>query len=462
MTDLPRLLFTASASGTGKTTVTCGFLQALLGRGKKPVSFKCGPDYIDPMFHRRVLGVPGHNLDLFFTSEQVTLSLLAQGAAKGNIGVLEGAMGYYDGLSGGSDTASAWHMAQVTRTPSILVLEPGGMALSAAALVKGFATFRENSGLRGILLNRCEKSRFEALAPVLERETGLPVLGYLPRRAEFAFESRHLGLVTADEVADIRTRLERLAAQLEQSVDISALLDIAASAPPLEVDAPTIQPAVCGSPVIAVARDKAFCFYYAENLSLLEKLGARLAFFSPLGDTALPEGTAALYLGGGYPELYAKQLSENLLMRQAVANAVAAGMPTVAECGGFLYLQASLEDAENQSYPMAGALPGKGFPTGKLGRFGYIALTAKEDSLLLRQGETAPAHEFHYWDSDFCGGAFSAQKPVTGRQWSCGQVSESLYGGFPHLYFWGRPQMAERFVKTAARWSERKAQTWNE
>lgn len=438
----------APGSGSGKTTLTIALLQALKNRGLRPAAFKCGPDYIDPMFHREILGLPGYNLDLFFTPPHIVRGLLNKGMADADIAVLEGVMGYYDG-AGMTGEASSWHLASETKTPAVLTVCPGGASLSVAALVKGFAGFREESQLKGVILNQCSPAMADRLAGIVERECGLKVYGALPKLPKAALESRHLGLVTPDAVDDLRGRAEELARQLEECADLDGLLALAASAPPLEGELPEISPVAKGVP-IAVARDEAFCFYYQENLDLLKALGAELVFFSPLRSEALPERARALYLGGGYPELYAKALGENGAMRTAIGRAVEGGIPTVAECGGFLYLQRELEDSEGVRQPMADALEGDGFRTNRLGRFGYIELTAREDSLLTPTGETMRAHEFHYWDSSRPGAGYTARKPHSEKSWPCARVGENLYAGFPHLYFWSNLAAARRFVAAAA------------
>lgn len=445
--DLPRLMLAAPGSGSGKTTLTIALLQALKNRGRRPAAFKCGPDYIDPMFHREVLGLPGYNLDLFFTPPHIVRGLLAQGAGEADIAVLEGVMGYYDG-AGLTEEASSYHLACETGTPTVLAVKPGGSSLSAAALVSGFLRFRAESQIKGVLLNECAPSLGDRLAGIIERECGVPVYGVLPKLPHLALESRHLGLVTPDGVHDLREKAEELARSLEEHADVGALLALAGGAPTLEGSLPALSPVAPGVP-IAVARDEAFCFYYQENLDLLKSLGAELVFFSPLRDRALPEGTRGLYLGGGYPELHVQALSENESMRTSIRRAVGDGLPTVAECGGFLYLQRELEDGQKQSHPMVNALDGAGFPTGKLGRFGYIELTAQKDGLLGPEGEAIRGHEFHYWDSSHPGEAFQAQKPHSGRGWACGYTEAGLYAGFPHLYFWSNPASAARFVAAA-------------
>ena len=361
-------------------------------------------------------------------------------------------MGYYDGLGGCTDTASAWHLARATDTPVVLVLRPGSSSLTLAAQVKGLLAFRTPCQIRGLLLNGCSPMLAQTLAPALIRETGLPVFGCLPKVEGADFSSRHLGLVAAEEIPELQAKLDKLADALEQSADLDRLLALAESAPPLPA-APLPGEALAPVPCrIAVARDEAFCFYYDDTLELFRRLGAELCFFSPLRDTALPDGCGGLYLGGGYPELHTQALAENHAMRQAVQANVRAGLPTLAECGGFLYLQQTLNDPEGRAWPMAGVLAGRGFGTGKLGRFGYVTLTANRPTLLLRPGEALPAHEFHYWDCTENGDALTAKKPVGRRSWPCVVADGNLFAGFPHLYLPARPKCALRFCQAAARW----------
>ena len=442
------IMIAAMHSGAGKTVTTCALLSALKQRGERMQAFKCGPDYIDPMFHEHILGVPSRNLDLFLQGEAGVLKTLSRMEA--NLALIEGAMGYYDGLNNTTD-ASAWDLARLTGTPVVLVVNSKGSGLTLAAQIKGLVDFREQSGIAALVLANTSERRASSLAPVLERETGLPVLGFLPPMEEARFESRHLGLMTAGEIEDLTARLEKLGQAAEQYIDLDRLLILASTSRLRrlgEGDRFSGGRGFCCR--IAVARDEAFCFLYADNLDALRDAGAELTFFSPLHDSELPKADG-LYLPGGYPELYAERLSENTAMRQSIAAAVKSGLPTVAECGGFLYLGQSLEDAEGRAHPMCGVLPGRGFKTGRLQRFGYQTLTAPADSLLFRVGERIHAHEFHYWDCTENGADLRSEK-ADGRSWTCGFVSASLYAAFPHLHFGGAIPLAQRFVKACEQW----------
>ena len=440
-----QFLLAAPRSGSGKTTMTCALLMALKRRGCAPCAFKSGPDYIDPMFHRAVLGVESRSLDLFFSAPETVRALYAKGAAGHGAAVCEGAMGFYDGLGGVSDRASAWHLADTLGLPVLLVVEPKGQSLTLAAELKGLVNFRTPSHIAGILLNNCTARMHALLAPMLEKETGLPVLGFLPKLPEAVIGSRHLGLYTAAEVENLQQKLALLADAAEEHIDWPRLLALCEKEPPTLPVQPETPPARVR---IAVARDEAFCFIYAETLEAFRDAGAEVVFFSPLRDTALPENIGGLYLPGGYPELHARELSENTSLLREIKQKIESGLPTAAECGGFLYLGQSLTDAEGQSWPMAGVLPGEAKDAGRLVRFGYAALSADSDSMLFRAGESFPIHEFHHWDSTANGAALAAKKPVGGAEWRCGFVNEHFYAGFPHLYWAGTP-LPQRFAAAA-------------
>ena len=488
-----QLMITAMASGEGKTLVTSGLLALAKLRGISADSRKCGPDYIDPMFHRKVLGLPSDNLDSFLMGEERVHRSLS--LKKADLRLIEGAMGYYDGIGGGC-SGSAWEIAAREGIPAVLVVRPRGNSSTLAAQIRGLLSFREPSMIRGILINDCRESMYLHLKPILERELSLPVAGYLPHMKGAVLESRHLGLVTPDEVESLGERLADVARQMEMTVDFSRLLEIAEESENLIAEESENLIAEEGENLIteesgnliaeegenliasksayltasengnriaserahrgdstkrcliAAARDEAFCFYYEGSLRALKEHGAELRWFSPLHDRKLP-GADALILPGGYPELHAKTLSENETMRNSIRDAVRCGMPTLAECGGFLYLLDELEDEEGRKWPMAGVLPGAGYRTGGLVRFGYCYLTAGEDSMLFRAGEKVPAHEFHHCDATVCGEALRAEKPSFSKSWRCGYADRNIYAGFPHLHLGGEIPLAERFVKAA-------------
>lgn len=435
---IPRLVLAAPHSGSGKTMITMGLLAAFQKRGVKLASYKCGPDYIDPMFHGRVLGIPTRNLDTYFTDADTTRMLFVQGQTEETeLSLIEGVMGYYDGAGLATEIGSTYELANVLEAPVVLIIDAAGMSLSAVAVLKGFLEYRELNRIKGVLFNRMSKQVYEEIRPEVEL-LGVCPLGYVPRLSDMELPSRHLGLVTPGELCDLRTYTEKLAERIEETVDLDALFAVAQNAPELTWN-PVTLPKLSQTLHVSVARDEAFCFLYEDNLKYLREIGAKVQFFSPLHDTKLPEETDVLLLTGGYPELYARELSENEVMRRSIRGALENGVYALAECGGFLYLTEQLEDMKGHSYPMAGWIPAKAFQTKKLGRFGYIELTPQEGGAQIR------GHEFHYFDTTDNGSDFIARKPFRDVSWKCMHASERGLIGFPHLYYYSNPTfLAER------------------
>ena len=452
---LPRIMIAAPKSGSGKTMLTCALLQALKNRGEQVIACKCGPDYIDPMFHKKVIEVASKNLDTFFTDEQMTRALLTNGREENDMVVMEGVMGLFDGLGGIREEGSSYHLTKITKTPIILVVDAKGMGRSVVPMIAGFLKYDTEQLIQGVILNRMSKSYYEILKPLIEQELGITVLGFFPEQKELHLESRHLGLKLPDEVENLREQVEQAAEKLEATVAIEKMIEIAKAACEFEKETDVRMMSVTEErPVIAVARDEVFCFYYEENLAMLEQLGARLEFFSLLHDKELPKICHGLLLGGGYPELAAKALSENEQMRESIRNAIHNGMPSVAECGGFMYLHESIAEDEGIEYPMTGAIPASCKNTGKLVRFGYIEITDKQ-GFFLPVGEKIRAHEFHYYDSTNNGEACVATKPVTGKQYPCVIAGENHWWGFPHLYYPSNPAFARHFVEETVKYKNR-------
>lgn len=458
--DFPRILVAAPGSGSGKTLLTTGLLTLFQNRGIRCRSFKCGPDYIDPMFHKYVLGIDSCNLDSFFLPQEELRALFQKRAADAELSILEGVMGYYDGIGGNSTAASTYEVAKITDTPVILVLDGKGSSLSLAAQVKGFLDYRKDSHICGVILNKTNKMVGERLRPEIEK-LGVRYLGAVPVCETMDIKSRHLGLTMPQEQSELRGHLNAFAKQLEEYLDVDGILELAGcSGEKLpeagkteqsnqtdlnqeETKQDEIRPIDSESEPptrrMAVAMDKAFCFYYQENLDFLRQHGWELIPFSPLHDAALPEQVHAILLGGGYPELYAKELSANEPMLASIRNAHAEGIKILAECGGFLYLQEHLEDETGTSWPVAGLIHADGFRTEKLGRFGYI-------SLMQNGAVRIKGHEFHYWDSTAPGSAFRAEKPQSNRGWDCMYWTDSLLAGFPHLYYLSGPDLILSFL----------------
>lgn len=454
---IPRILLAAPASGSGKTAVSCALMAAFQDRGLCVRACKCGPDYIDPMFHREVVRVDSRNLDIFFSGRDGLQAEFCRHAAGADIAVTEGVMGYYDGQSLDTDEGSSFDVARTLRMPVILVVNARGAALTLAALVKGIADFRSDSNIRGILLNRISRMLFPRLKVMLEKElkkSGLdiPVLGYIPEDEAFRLESRHLGLVMPRELADLQGQIHRGADILSETVDLDWIFDIAESAPDLEYEREQTR----GEKNIrlGIARDEAFCFYYRANLELLEKLGCELVPFSPVHDRHLPPDISGLIFGGGYPELFGEKLAKNKKMMDEIHRLIVSDdIPCLAECGGFMYLHDEMEAGDGTCYPMVGVIRGRAYPAGKLVRFGYVNLKVfKENLKYLRDGESVRGHEFHYWESTDSGTDCMAVKPDGKRFWSCIHAKGNLFAGYPHLYLPSMPEFARRFVRQCQAW----------
>ena len=444
--QLSRILIAATGSGNGKTTLTCGFLHALKERNMKVAAFKCGPDYIDPMFHTNVVGIPSRNLDLFFSDVDSVNQLLCKHGESSELAVIEGAMGFYDGIGGISSEASSYDLADKTQTPVILLVDCSGKSVSIIAEIKGFLSYVPESHIKGILLNKISPMLYEEMKQQIEEQLPIRVCGYMPKIDACSLESRHLGLITAEEVLNLKEIVTNIATQIEKTVDVDGIIDIAKCAPPLSEKSPAIKNTLPTPVRIAVARDKAFCFYYQDNLDLLRDSGGEIIYFSPLQEENLPEDISGIIIGGGYPELYLEKLSENVAIRNQIKDAIDKGMPCIAECGGFMYLHEELENREGLTLPMVGAIKGKSFPTEKLSRFGYVTLTAERDTILCKKGESIKGHEFHYWYSTNPGNAFLAEKPLRKAKWNCIITEKNMVAGYPHLYFYNQPEIAWNFV----------------
>lgn len=496
---IQRIMIAAPMSGSGKTTVTCGLLAALKKRGRNPVSFKCGPDYIDPMFHRRMLGISSDNLDPYFLGQSDICHLLAEDAKRAGSGfaLIEGVMGLYDGLGGVSEEASSYQLAVWTKTPIILVVRAGGIGRSLISLLRGFMDDDREGLIRGCILNQVSPSFYPRLKLLIEEELKLPVCGYLAKDRQIEIGSRHLGLMTPDSLSDLELKLTKLAEMAKESLDLGAIEEIAGQASLLNVGEKRSDCGNSGDGLdkqncsdnrhgqnrqnhsdgrdgrdrqkikrreyagkfsglrIALAKDRAFSFLYPQNQRILEEMGAQIVSFSPLHDKRLPENIDGLILSGGYPELYLKQLEDNQSMRADIRRAIAGGLPSIAECGGFLYLKEAVSDPEGKSYRMCGLLPGKAWKTNRLVRFGYVELRGKKGSGFPGM-ERIRGHEFHYYDTSENGSDMLATKPLSGRNWSCAFSGPDHWWGFPHLYYASCPGFAANFLYAADLYHKRR------
>lgn len=429
-----RILIAGTHSGCGKTTVTLALMRALVHRGLAVAPYKVGPDYIDPGFHRAACGRMGDNLDTHLMRTGTARALLTEGEQAADIAVIEGVMGYYDGRDSRSLAMSTYEMAGITETPAILVVDASGASSSAAAVVKGFAGFTDTSHIEAVIVNRVSgEHHYRLVEEAIRRYTGIPCLGYLRKDEGISLGSRHLGLIPALEVDRIDALMDKAARSLAQTVDIDALLRLAAKAPQIKETLPGIS-GFQGFR-LGVALDEAFHFYYKANLDLLKKAGMELVFFSPLHDRALPDGLHGLYIGGGFPEVFKEGLSQNASMRASVLSALEGGLPCYAECGGMMYLSESIDGSG-----MVGFLPVQTRMTERLQRFGYLTLTDE-------QGRSFPAHSFHHSVEEETGAvdtAFTARRVHGGKQWREGYRKKNTLAGYPHLHFADHPFLVEQ------------------
>ena len=499
----PRVMLAASASCSGKTLITCVLLQALKNRGLVPDAFKCGPDYIDPMFHRTVTGKDSRNLDSFFSDRHEIRRIISSG--DGDCAVLEGVMGIYDGADMESFRGSCYEVALESETPVILIVDAARKGRTLLAEIKGILSEDQEGCIKGLILNQISASFYASLKGVLEKELKqagfrTAVLGYLPVLSGLNLNSRHLGLVLPGEIGDLPVQMEKAAKVMEQSVDVNTILKVMNLAGVPEIggaadditdhavtdtadhavtDAAdhvvtditdhavtditdhavtdTAVHAGAGSTehfseedplTLGVAYDSAFCFYYRENLDLFAKKGVKVLFFSPLRDQSIPEHVSGLLFGGGYPELHLKELSENKSMLDSVREAIGRGIPSLAECGGFMYLHDTITDAAGETYRLAGAVKGACRYTGHLVRFGYLELlSSRMQDEYYQSFVGMRGHEFHYYESTACGDSYVAGKPFKDRKWSCMVTEKNGFWGFPHFYYGSNPEAVDRFIQ---------------
>jgi len=450
--NIPRVEVVGIGSGSGKTTVVCGILKALKDRGIKVSACKCGPDYIDTMFHTKVLGISSKNIDKFFCDDELVKELFYKHSKDSEITIIEGVMGYYDGISMKSVEGSSYDIGKsLNNTPAILVINAKGMAITAISVIKGIIDFKKDSNIKGVILNNVSKPVFESLKEIIKKELNIELLGYLPSIENVCIQSRYLGLTLPEEIEGLSEKIEILGKITEECVDIDKVLHISNISPPIEFSEKTKISNLSSKNTkikIGIAFDKAFCFYYKDNLELLEDLGCKLIYFSPVNDKKLPEEISGVIFGGGYPELYLKELSENKEMLKDIYQKLNEGMPCLAECGGFMYLHKTAQDKNSKIFDMVGFVNGKTFFRKSLvKRFGYITLNANQNSYILHKGKKIKAHEFHYWDSSNNGNLFSAEKPTGSKKWNCIHSIKNTICGYPHIFYPSNPEFIENFIK---------------
>jgi len=448
---LKGLVIAGTSSGCGKTTITLGFLAALVKRGLKVAPFKVGPDFIDPGHHSRITGVISRNLDGWMLSKKYNLKCFRNAAATADIAVVEGVMGLFDGYDGKSEAGSTAQMAKWLGLPTILVVNAKSMARSAAAVVMGFEKFDENLSYAGVIFNNLGSERhLHYLTQAVKENIHMPCLGGIIRDEDLSIPERHLGLVTREDHSLTDQILDKLAGVIENSIDLDGLLESLPELRQAEEPLQAISQKKSTSVRIGIARDNAFCFYYQDNLDLLEASGAELSFFSPVADNQVPPGLDGLYFGGGYPELFADQLAANTSMRKQIRDKSRQGMPIYAECGGFMYLCAELRDRGGQRFQMVGCFPFATQMFPRLKALGYREITLTKDTIFGRAGQSIRGHEFHYSeliksapgiDTVFrLADKIGMQKPPEGFLVNC------TLGSYNHLHFGSRPQVAGHFV----------------
>lgn len=437
-----RIMIASATSGSGKTTITIGLLEALKRLGIRPSSFKCGPDYIDPTFHRMVLGIDSHNLDSYFLPPAGIRKIVMD--SPGDIGVMEGVMGIYDGPFVESDKGSGYDIAKITKTPIILVMNAHGVGRTILPLVKGVIAEDRAHLIKGIVFNRMSRSFYDRIRPYIEgeiakRRSDIRLLGCIPKSDVFGIDDFYLGLKRPEDDRAFRDQIGRIADIISDSVDVDAVLGISEAAG--QIRAGKNHPASGKSTRtnqlrLAVAKDDAFYFYYGENLKMFEDLGVDIVCFSPLGDDKLPEDVSGILIGGGYPELYLTQLSGNRSMLDSVRSAIRSGMPSLAECGGFMYLHGAIKDINGTSYPMVGAIDATCEDMHHPVNFGYV-----------ETDQGMKGHEFHYYDTTCRGDGVLLTKVSTGRKYRDMIAGDNYLWGFPHFYYPSHPDFVKWFVK---------------
>lgn len=435
-------------SGTGKTLMTLGILRALAARGLRAQPFKCGPDYIDTGWHQAVSGISSHNLDAYMLAPETLRGLFTRHMQAADIGVIEGVMGLYDGLGQDGECSSA-ALAKTLGVPVVLVIDGKGVSTSAAATVLGFQHFDPEVNIAGIIVNRVSsESHYSLIKTAITRYCRLPVLGYLPPLDDWQLPSRHLGLVPALENPRLDDQWRQLADSVERFIDLDALLSLAQCASSAGTLPTPPQDARYRQLTLALAHDDAFHFYYPDNLQLLKDIGVRIVPFSPLIDSTLPD-CQLVYLGGGFPEVFAERLAANAPMRAALLRAGRRGVAIYAECGGLMYLGDALENEQGQSYPMVGLLRGISRMSTGLKRFGYCEARALTDTLLAEEGETLRGHEFHH--SEYITDEpplFTLTKTAAkgGNAWAGGYGGDNILASYLHVHFYQRPAMLRRWL----------------
>ena len=452
--NIPRIIIGGTQSGVGKTTISTGLMAALTKKGKKVQAFKVGPDYIDPSYHTLATGRPSRNLDSWFVGDAVIQELFLRGCQGVDLAIVEGVMGFYDGFGALEERGSTAHIAKTLNAPVILIVNAAKMARSAAAIVKGYQELDPQTQIGGVILNNIgSESHFAMVKEAIEFYTQVPVVGFLPKNGNFTLPERHLGLVMAGEQEKLEQIFANLVEQIEKTIDLDLLLEIAEKSVPIHPPKESIFPRGLPKKIcLGVARDDAFNFYYQDTLDLLEAHGAELIYFSPLKDKSLPAGIAGLYIGGGYPELFAQQLADNQEIRQAIKEVGEGGLPIYAECGGLMYLTREIKDFNGNIFPMVGLLGARAAMQQKREAMGYMNLEVLEDNFLSTKGEALKGHEFHWskledTDEDL---VYLYSSSKRGKSKKEGLKYKNVLASYTHIHFGSQPKLAENFINFCA------------
>jgi cobyrinic acid a,c-diamide synthase len=456
-----RIVIAGTGSGVGKTTLTIGIMAALQKRGITVQGFKCGPDYIDPTYHSAVTGRPSRNLDSWMTGREAVKEIFERRSQASDISIIEGVMGMFDGKNPMTDEGSTADIGRILGAPIVLIVNIASMARSAAAIVKGFQQFGQGDNIVGVIANRAgSEGHYKMVKQAIEQECGVPVLGFLPRDVNIELPERHLGLVPSIERGELQPFFELLADKVTAHIDLDLLLDLAAAEP---IDCKSVlftsndQLEAPKRVKIAIAKDAAFHFYYPENLELLEAGGAECVFFSPLAGEEVPLDADGLYIGGGFPEEFAERLAAEEGVRASVRSRIEEGIPTLAECGGFMFLTEQIVDTTGNEFPMVGMIPGKVNMQTKLAALGYREATGVEGNFLLPLGEEARGHEFHYSTFQAKEGAdVKAAFQSKGRLGTKadGYLTGNLVAGYTHLHFASNPNMVKEWIHACKQYQQ--------
>lgn len=452
-----RLVIGGTGSGVGKTTLTIGLMAAFKKRGLTVQGFKCGPDYIDPTYHSAVTGRVSRNIDSWMISHDLLKDIFVRGAEGADISIIEGVMGFYDGKDPTNNSGSTAEISLITESPVVLIVNCASMARSAAAIVKGFQALDPNVNIVAVIANRVgSEGHYKLVKTAIEQECNIPVVGYLLKNDLIEIPERHLGLIPSIERGELDPFFDKLGELIEATVDLDLLYELAKTKELKEYSTNLFDKKAEKGVRIAIAKDAAFNFYYQENLELLEAEGAELVYFSPLKGEVLPEDIHGLYLGGGFPEEFADQLSSLEEVRRSIKNGIEKGLPTLAECGGFMFLTESIETNSGDVFPMVGLIPGTVKMQKRLAALGYRQIKGAANNFLLGSNLEAKGHEFHY-------STFEASKPI-GYAYETkgmrglkeeGYMKYNLISGYTHFHFASCPEMVGNWIRKCEEWKQK-------